>query len=65
MAYAVETAEGSIVATNGEVYKREFIGPGTGHSARIWKTRKGAERFAQHIKGGVIELNERGEEVTR
>jgi hypothetical protein len=61
--YIVTTQRGSILCTSGEVYKPTFIGAGTGHSARIWRTKKYAEQTALRFEGFVREIDERGMEV--
>jgi len=61
--YIVTTQRGSILCTNGEFYKPTFIGPGTGHSARIWRIKKYAEQTALRFEGFVQEVDERGMEV--
>jgi hypothetical protein len=61
--YIVTTQRGSILCTNGEVYKPTFIGVGTGHTARIWRTKKYAEQTALRFGGFVREIDERGIEV--
>ena len=61
--YIVTTQRDSILCTNGEVYKPLFIGPSTGHSARIWHIKKYAELTALRFEGYVREIDERGMEV--
>lgn len=55
--FGVMTAKGSILATNGEYYKPAFLGPGTGHSAKVWKTEVGAQRVASRIKGKIFRMD--------
>jgi hypothetical protein len=39
---------------NGDWYAQSFCGPGTGHSIKIWRTKEGAQKFADRISGTVI-----------
>lgn len=52
--YYVTSAKGNIYCTNGERYSPQFVGPGTGHSAKTWKTLAGAQRFAARVRGVVL-----------
>ena len=55
--WGVETAKGNVLAINGEYYSQSFIGPGTGHSAKLWKTEAGAQKTAARIHGKVFRVS--------
>jgi hypothetical protein len=61
--YIVETANGSILCTNGQVYKPCFVGPG-GHNAKSWHTLNGARRNAKQFVGGKVVDRLSGHAVT-
>lgn len=51
--FGVLTSGGSILTTDGSYHKPLFVGPG-GYSAKVWKTRAGAQKRADHIHGSVF-----------